>query len=260
MSAAPPAGKGTMMRIGRVFDLVNGEKVRAEFERSVVADTSREVEAQVSDLIDWLVQRDYRQWRDVMDYLNRRSTEHADQIVGKVDSDFEFNRQNLIASVGREAQRVVDSYDPEVESRNLAQQVQNALVQTAAVEAGALGLGAILVAVLHTTLLDVTGLLGAGALAALGFYVLPYRRNRLKQELRSGIDALRQQLNDALTRQFERELTDGMQRMREAIAPYTRFVRVEREKLERVTEEMERLRRELAELRTAAARALPTQE
>ena len=48
--------------------------------------------------------------------------------------------------------------------------------------------------------LDVTGLLGAGALAALGFYVLPYRRNRLKQELREGIDALRQQLNEALTR------------------------------------------------------------
>jgi small GTP-binding protein len=179
------------MRIGRIFDLVNGDKVRAEFERSVVADTSREVEAQVSDLIDWLVQRDYRQWRDVMEYLNRRSKAHADQIVGKVGSDFEFNRQNLIASVGREAQRVVDSYDPETESLKLAQQVQSALVQTAAVEAGALGLGALLVAVLHTTLLDVTGLLGAGALAALGFYVLPYRRTRLKQELRAGIETLR---------------------------------------------------------------------
>jgi small GTP-binding protein len=248
------------MRIGRIFDLVNGDKVRAEFERSVVADTSRAVEAQVSDLIDWLVQRDYRQWRDVMDYLNRRSKEHADQIVGKVGSDFEFNRQNLIASVGREAQRVVDSYDPETESLKLAQQVQNALVQTAAVEAGALGLGALLVAVLHTTLLDVTGLLGAGALAALGFYVLPYRRTRLKQELRAGIETLRQQLNDALTRQFERELTDGMQRMREAIAPYTRFVRVEREKLERVSEELERLRRELADIRITTAKALPTQE
>jgi hypothetical protein len=195
-----------------------------------------------------------------MEYLNQRSQQHADQIVGKVGSDFEFNRQNLIASVGREAQRVVDSYDPETESLKLAQQVQNALVQTAAVEAGALGLGAILVAVLHTTLLDVTGLLGAGALAALGFYVLPYRRNRLKQELREGIDALRQQLNETLTRQFERELTDGMQRMREAIAPYTRFVRVEREKLDRVTGEMERLRRELSDIRAATARALPPQE
>ncbi|MFO7631234.1 MAG: hypothetical protein R6W76_01785, partial [Caldilinea sp.] len=178
-----------------------------------------------------------------MEYLNQRSSQHADQIVGKVGSEFEFNRQNLLASVGREAQRVVDSYDPQAESLKLAQQVQSALVQTAAVEAGALGLGAILVAVLNTTLLDVTGLLGAGALAALGFYVLPYRRNRLKQELREAIGALRGQLNEALTRQFERELADGMQRMREAIAPYTRFVRVEREKLERVSDEMERLRR-----------------
>jgi small GTP-binding protein len=248
------------MRIGRVFDLVNGEKVRAEFEREVVANTSRAVEQQVSDLIDWMVERDYRQWRDVMDYLNQRSTQHADQIVGKVGSDFEFNRQSLLDSVGREAQRVVDSYDPETESLKLAQQVQNALVQTAAVEAGALGLGALLVAVLNTTMLDVTGLLGAGALAAIGFYVLPYRRNRLKQELNAAIGELRGQLNAALTRQFERELNDGMQRMREAIAPYTRFVRVEREKLERLGAEMERLRSEVTDLRTATARALPSME
>ena len=247
------------MRIGRVFDLVNGDKVRAEFERTVVADTSHAVEQQVSDLIDWMVDRDFRQWRDVMEYLNQRSSQHADQIVGKVGSEFEFNRQNLIASVGREAQRVVDSYEPETESLKLAQQVQSALVQTAAIEASALGLGAVLVAVLNTTLLDVTGLLGAGALAAIGFYVLPYRRNRLKQELRAAIADLRDQLNETLTRQFERELGDGMQRMREAIAPYTRFVRVEREKLERVGEEMERLRRELADLRTATAKALPAQ-
>ena len=248
------------LRIGRVFDLINGEKVRAEFERVVVADTSRAVEQQVSDLIDWMVDRDYRQWRDVMEYLQERATHHADQIVGRVGSSFEMNRQNLLASVGREAQRIVDSYDPQTESLKLAQQVQSALVQTAAVEAGALGLGAILVTLLHTTLLDVTGLLGAGALAALGFYVLPYRRNRLKQELRSAINDLRDQLNEALTRQFERELSDGLQRMREAIAPYTRFVRVEREKLERANDELERLRRELADLRKSAARALPVQK
>ncbi|MCB9125489.1 MAG: dynamin family protein [Caldilinea sp.] len=247
------------MRIGRVFDLVNGEKVRAEFEREVIADTSRDVERQVSDLIDWMVDKDYRQWRDVMEYLNRRSAQHAEQIVGQIGSEFEFNRQNLIASVGREAQRVVDTYDPETESLKLAQQVQNALVQTAAVEVGAIGLGAILVAVLHTTLLDVTGLLSAGALAALGFYVLPYRKNRLKQQLREGINSLRDQLNESITRQFEHELSESMQRMREAVAPYTRFVRVEREKLERVSGEMDAVRTELAALRGAVAKALAPQ-
>src|SRR5690606_34792324 len=99
------------LRISRVFDLMNAEKVRGEFDRQVIGDTSREIERHVNDLIDWLVERDYRQWRAVMDYLNRRAGHHADKLVGQVTSEFEFNRQNMLASVGREAQQVVDSYD-----------------------------------------------------------------------------------------------------------------------------------------------------
>ena len=137
------------MRLTRIFDLVNSEKIRGEFERQVVADTSREIEVQVSDLIDWMVDKDFRQWRAVMDYLNDRSIEHADRIVGQVGSDFEFSRQNLLNSVGREAQKVVDTYDREAESLKLAQDVQRSILQTAAVEVSAIGLGAILVAVLQ---------------------------------------------------------------------------------------------------------------
>lgn len=238
-----------VLRIGRVFDLVNGEKVRGEFERRVIADTSMEIERHVNELIDWLVDRDYRQWRAVMDYMARRATHHADKIVGQVASDFEFNRQNMLASVGREAQDVVNSYDREAESLKLAQEVQKAIIQTAALEVGALGLGALLVAVLHTTLLDVTGIIGASAVAALGFYVLPYRRNKVKQELRTRINVLRGQLESALERQFEEELTTSIQRIHEAIAPYTRFVRVEREKLERIEADLQTARVEVTVLR-----------
>ena len=256
-----------VLRIGRVFDLVNGEKVRGEFERRVIADTSLEIERHVNELIDWLVDRDYRQWRAVMEYMARRATHHADKIVGQVASDFEFNRQNMLASVGREAQDVVNSYDREAESLKLAQEVQKAIIQTAALEVGALGLGALLVAVLHTTLLDVTGIIGASAVAALGFYVLPYRRNKVKQELRTRINVLRGQLESALERQFEDELTTSIQRIHEAIAPYTRFVRVEREKLERIEADLHAARVEVTVLRqgvkavgAAAASASATSE
>jgi hypothetical protein len=184
-----------------------------------------------------------------MEYLNRRATQHAGRIVGQVGSSFEFNRQNLIASVGREAQRVVDSYDREAESLKLAQEVQRAIIQTAAVEAGALGLGALLVALLHTTLLDVTGILGAGAIAALGLYVLPARRGRIKADLRQRVSHLREQLTTAVTRQFETELLDSIQRLREAIAPYTRFVRVEREKLDKMNSDLNTAKQRLAVLR-----------
>lgn len=220
------------LRITRVVELVNSERLRGEFERRVLADTSREIEHHVHELIDWLIDRDYRQWQAVMEFIDRRSSQHTDHMIGQVRGEFEFNRQNLLNSVGRSAQDVVDSYDREAEALKLAQDVQRAILQTAAVEAGAIGLGAILVVILNTTFLDVTGILSASALAALGLYVLPYRRQKVKAQLRARIGDLRQRLDSAISRQFETELAASVQRIREAIAPYTRFVRVEREKLE----------------------------
>jgi small GTP-binding protein len=237
------------LRITRIFDLVNGEKVRGEFERQVIADTSQEIERHVNELIDWLVDRDYRQWRAVMEYMDKRASRHADKMVGQVTSNFEFNRQSMLAGVGREAQRVVESYDREAESLKLAQEVQKAIIQTAAVEVGALGLGALLVALLHTTVLDITGIVGASAVAALGLYVLPYRRGKVKQELRARIDELRGQLDSALQRQFDEELAESIERIRSAIAPYTRFIRVEREKLERLEADLQRARVEVTAVR-----------
>lgn len=244
------------LSIWNIFDLINGDKLRAAFEREVVADTSRDVDRYTNELIDWLVDREYRQWRDLTEFMNRRAALHSEQMVGRMDSEFDFSRQKLIASVGSAAQDVVDSYDPRAESAKLLQQVQTALIQTAAVEASALGIGALLVALLHTSLLDFTGVLGASVLAALGLYVLPYRRNRLKIDLRSRVAELRVQLDQAITAQFERELSGSTQRMREAVAPYTRFVRTERDKLEKLAAAMDTAREQLAALRADIARHL----
>lgn len=246
------------LRLTRIFELVNGEKLRGDFERHVVGDTSREIERYVNELIDWLVDRDYRQWRDMMQYLERRQSQHAERMVGQVGREFELNRKRLLASVGRDAERVIETYDREEESRKLAQDVQRALIQTAAVEVGALGLGTILVALLQVTVLDITGIIGASAVAALGLYVLPHRRTKIKSDLRARIAELRAQLAEAMTRQFENELAESVQRIREAITPYTRFVRVERDKLDRLDGELTRLRNELNELRHDVVSDEPT--
>ncbi len=239
------------LRVTRVLELVNGERLRGEFERQVVGDTSREIEQHVHELIDWLVERDYRQWQAVMEYLNRRAARHADRLIGQVQTEFELNRRSLLQSIGRSAREVVDSYDREQEALKLAQEVQRAIVQTAAVEVGALGLGALLVALLQTTLLDITGLLGAGAVAVLGLYVLPYRRQKIKAALRLRIQDLRSRLDEALTRQFRMELARSVSRIREAIAPYTRFVRTEREKLVELERQLSQMEERLGHLRRA---------
>ncbi len=219
------------IRLTRVFDLMNSSKIRAEFEEQVMADTVSRIERQVSDLIDWVVERDYREWQAIMEYLNRRAELHQDRLIGQLGTQFEYNRRELLNSVGQAAQEAVAGYDRSGEARKLADSVQKAVAQTAVAEVGAIGLGAILIALLHTTVADVTGLLAAGTVAALGLYILPARRRRARTDLRDAIDALRAQLHEALSTEFERELGLSLQRIRDAIAPYTRFVRSERDKL-----------------------------
>ncbi len=219
------------VRLTRVFHLIHTDQVRAEFEQKVIADAVQQIEAQVRDLIDWLVDRDFSQWQGVMAHVNRRAEQHHDRIVGQVGGQFEHNRQERLASVERAAREAVASYDRTKEAAELAESVQRAVAQTALVEVGAVGLGALLVAILHASMADFSGVVMAGAVATLGFFILPARRRAAKKQLKTQLEALRARLAEALTNQFERELSLSLQRIREAIAPYTIFVRTERDKL-----------------------------
>ncbi len=211
------------IRIQRILDLMNADRIRGMFEREVIADTPLQIETQTRDLIDWLVDQDYRQWQAVTDYLNKRIARHEAEIVGQL-GPFEINRQQLIESVGRTAREVVSTYDHEAEARELGDSVQRAVAQTALVEVGAVGLGALLVKVLALTVADITGILAAGAIAAFGFYIIPNKRRRAKLDLQDKINDLRRRLGDALTGQFESELTRSLTNIRSAMRPYTRFV------------------------------------
>ncbi len=220
------------VRIGRVLDLINTSRVRGDFGRQVVADTPQRIDGAVQELIDWMVEKDLRQWQAVMEYLDkRRSIKSDDKIIGQVGGQFEYSRRVLLDSVGRAASRAVASYDKEHEAKELAESVRFAVALAASIEVGALGLGTILTIALTGAAADITGILAAGALATLGLFVLPSKRRQAKIDLKNKIADMRQQIMSGMTAQFERELGRSIQRIQEAIAPYTRFIRSEREKL-----------------------------
>jgi small GTP-binding protein len=216
------------LRIGRVFDLLNRSRMQHEFEDRVVADAAVQVDRRVSELIDWLVEQDYRQWQALSARLSAREREHGDRILGGTDAGgFHADRAHLLESVGREAQRVVETYDRRGESRALADAARTAVAATAALGAGALGLGAIVAAVASTAAVDITGLLAAGVLGAVGLLIIPAKRRRARQQLREKVTALRANLVDALRREFERARDRSTLRLADGLAPYARFVRAE---------------------------------
>ncbi|RPH54488.1 dynamin, partial [bacterium] len=237
------------MRLARIFDLVNKSKIKADFESKVVGDMPQVVEARVSEIIDWLVTAELRQWQAVMDHLAERRREHADRIVGRVGGSFDYDRSRLLESVGRAAQRSVETYDKDRESSRLAESVQVAVAGTAIAEVGAIGLGAVLTHVAVTAAADFTGILAASAVAVLGLFIIPNRRHEAKKDLREKIAAMREQLMTSLTGQFDREIEAGLRRIDEAIAPYTRFVRSERDRLGGAHRELSEVTQGLGRLR-----------
>jgi small GTP-binding protein len=241
------------LRLGRVFDLVQKTRIKAEFEAKVVADVPQVIERRVHEVIDWLIAADLRQWQAVMAHLARRREEHADRIVGQVGGPFDLDRNRLLESVGRAAQQTIDGYDQEAESSRLAASVQAAVASTALVEVGAVGLGALVAHLLVGAAADATGVLAAGLVAVLGLFIIPSRRQAAKRDLAARIAALRAELMAALTAQFEREVERSLHRIDDAVAPYTRFVRAERDRLGAVRDELQGVAGELAALRRRVA-------
>ena len=101
----------------------------------------------------------------------------------------------------------------------------------------------------HASLLA-AGILAAGVLSALGFLVIPAKRRKAKRELHRKVTDLREQLMNALNGQFDREIEQSLARIREAIAPYTRFVRAEHIRLSDGQNELVRIRDGLNKLKS----------
>lgn len=240
------------IRLGRVFDLLQTQRIRSEFEQEVIGDSSARIDGAVQTLIDWLVEHEHRLWQDAMDYLDRRSKLSArreGEMVGSVGRQFDYNRRTLLQSVARTANTVVQTYDRQAEALKLSQDLRTAVAQTALASAGGVGLGAAIVAVAGAAAAaDVTGILAGVTLISLGLYIIPSRRKRAKRDFDEQMQELRSQLHTVMNEQFNKELTNSISRLQDAIAPYTRFVRAEQKKTATMQEQLARLNSEVTRL------------
>ncbi|MBA4115672.1 MAG: dynamin family protein, partial [Rubrobacter sp.] len=241
------------IRLTNVRELVQRNKVQERFQREVVADTEKLIDERVEELIDWMVDRNLKQWRAIVEYVNRRrQAKYDEHVIGEVGDNFEYNRSQLLQSVGKNAADVVQRYDREYESQQLALSLQGAVAATAVFEVGAIGVGAGVVAVATTAAADVTGITAALVIAGVGLFILPRQRRKAREEFHEKTDDLRVKLGEVVRRQFDTEINRSIERMREAISPYTRFVRTEharmteaRSSLAEIATETEALRGEI---------------
>jgi hypothetical protein len=220
------------LRFGRIFDLFRQKRLSDEFEKVVVGEAPERIDRVAHELIDWMVDQDLRLWRSVTEQVDRRRGASTDGPVERLAGSFEYDRRALLGSLGQTARGVIQRHDHGREATQLAASVRDAVTQATLLEAGAVGLGAISMALVGSAAADVTGLFAASVLAGVGLWLLPRKRSQAKAQFRARTEELRGRLLTALRDEFQRELERSIQRIRDALAPYDRFVRGERERTE----------------------------
>ena len=229
-------------RLNRVLDLLNKDRIKNEFNKNVVKDLSKDIDEKVSSSIEWLVEEDLKQWQIVTQKINQRAAKHQDRILSDPNSQqINLERQKIISNINRQAQRVVEEYDREVEASSIAEEAQMAVAASAAVEVGAIGLGTLITLLATTASADLTGILLAGLTATLGFFILPAKKKQTKNAFSENIASLREKLSKALMDEFAHQIDVQIENIQTTIQPYTRFIRSEDESISKAADTLKEL-------------------
>ncbi|HLZ30190.1 MAG TPA: dynamin family protein [Chloroflexota bacterium] len=250
MSARGVEYLDTTLRFGRIVDLFRQRVLKQEFERIVVADTPERIDRLTQELIDWMVDQDVRVWRTVTEQVESRRRLGTAGPAERLAGSFEYDRRALLGTLGQTARGVLQRHDHQREATQLAASVRESITQATLLEAGAVGLGAVSMAILGSAAADVSGLFAASVLAGVGLWLLPRKRRQAKAQFRSGTEELRARLVTALRDEFQRELERSAQRIRDAVAPYHRFVHAERDRTQHFNDALQAALAELARLRS----------
>ena len=177
------------LRLGRVIDLLNRARIQKEFEERVVADAPRQIERRVAELIDWLIDQDFRQWQAVTRGSPSARGEHASRDARRAGRRHVSRRSRAADRLGRPRGAA--------RRRHLRQAARSRGHRRSGARGGddgggrgrrgASGLGTLVTLAASTAAADVTGILLASVVAALGFLVIPARRRKAKAEMKEKV-------------------------------------------------------------------------
>ena len=219
------------MKLTNIFNLAKTDRVKEQFQEEVQGDVSSAIDNKVRGMIDWMVDKDLNIWYQVAGALERRQAQSQQELPAS-KSPQSTRRQELIENVSQTIKLIVNRYDRKQEADQLGDYVQESVAQTALFGIGALGVGAMVATVLTTKALDVTGIVTAGTLAVLGFFVIPYKRKQAKEEFKTKMAELRTTLNETLSNTFTKEADSAVERLQENISPYVNYVKNEQTRLQ----------------------------
>ncbi len=232
------------IRVSRLNLIRDRNAFREEFDRQVIRDAEARIETRLGEAADAMLRRVFELWNET--YSRLAELRRGDR--AKAEGGFMYDREEVLRDVLREARRTIDQYDMGEEARRLLENARSALTVGGAT---AVGIGAVAVVLIATTAFDITGgVLATGALATLGFIVLPAQRRRAVRDFSARVETLRSELRGGLERELSQEADSAVTKVRALVRPVAALALEARAALDEQSADLDRLALEVDALRS----------
>jgi hypothetical protein len=83
------------INLTNLTNILNKKKIEDKFINNVLLNFNKNVDDQIINIIDWIIDRKYKQWKSINDFVFKRAkvSTNEDKLIGSLKSDFNFNRQ-----------------------------------------------------------------------------------------------------------------------------------------------------------------------
>lgn len=201
---------------------------------------------------------------DHSDHSNASGSRHSRKLdlrhslaTDSIDLNVNFytRRSSLLEGFDSHTKSLLTATDRQKQCNDIDEKIRSAVLQLSAIEMTSLGLGALF----STALFDWTGIAGALSLSVGGLYLLPYKRQQLQADMRVTIDTMQHRMLKLTRRHFEKELESNIRMIHDRLDPYSKFVRMESERVQELdtrlktsVKKLSQLRRKIREITTQA--------
>jgi hypothetical protein len=83
----------------------------------------------------------------------------------------------------------------------------------------------------------------------MGLLIIPYKKKSVTDDFNKRVNILQVQIDTVIMNNFERELQNINDKIIDAIQPYSRFVEIEKKRVEHATDELIKIRQSMKEIK-----------
>ncbi len=230
--------------------LMDSQAFQKELSSHLRQDLAKPIDQVIEEMTNIILERAQIQARSVLEFLGTRPQRYEGAIIGRIpDEHFSESRSDLLVKIRTDVRDVFEGEIAKSLRGALSKEIGEStkLSMQMAAGAGVASAGSF-GGMLAAHCLDITGVLFASSIAIAGLLVVPTRRKFIRDELNGKFDILKNQLDEAVETQVTSQTSTLISRIMDNISPYTRFVRIEMDRLDNADKELQEMKEEIDDM------------